>query len=202
MWLLFVHYKIQSILISHKLVLETGYNNREFCMFVDTDPDTETGDMKFRFITHSAIQIEKPASYKYIEIDGNANIDLEDDIRQTCIDDIFSAVSDVVEIEQYIKTFKPITTTTYVKKQQGLRPRANDIEEEEEEGELSSDGETQGQQGQTQGQHIDIKDILSIPDLARSQVPAVRSAKTRRKTGNKRAENRHKPRTKKNLQSD
>jgi len=170
-------------------------------MFANTDPDTETGDMKFMFITHSAIQIEKPASYKYIEIDGNANIDLEDDIRQTCIDDIFSAVSDVVEIEQYIKTFKPITTTTYVKKQQGLRPRANDIEEEEED-ELSSDGETQGQQqGQTQG-HVDIKDILSIPDLAHSQVPAVRSAKTRRKTGDKKAVNRHKPKTKKNSQSD
>ena len=126
LWLLFDFYKIPSMLISHKPLLETLYNTKEFVMYVDQTKDPD----KFIFVISSAIKVETPPSYKYVESNGTPFIPL-DDLKESCAVNMLSAISGVVQLEDYIRTFKPVVTTKYVKKQPGYRaaPEEPEIEE-------------------------------------------------------------------------
>jgi hypothetical protein len=116
LWLLFDFYKIPSILISHKPLLETLYNAKEFVIYVDQTKDPD----KFIFVISSAIKVETPPSYKYVESNGTPFIPL-DDLKESCAVNMLSAISSVLQIEDYIRSFKPVVTTKYVKKQPGFR---------------------------------------------------------------------------------
>ena len=184
-WLLVDHYKIQTLLISHKHLLETNYNEKAFCFYANEEG--EGGEESFLVIINSAIKLETPPSYKYVETDRNIQIVIED--LRGCIPEMLSAISQVMAIEQYVSTFKPILTTKYVKKQPGYRDAAQAVDEEEEEN-----------QNEEQPVKINITDTLEVPDLAQTPVVQIKAVKTRRNV-NKQAEHRHKPHPKKKQSS-
>jgi hypothetical protein len=183
-WLLVDHYKIQTLLISHKHLLETNYNEKAFCFYANEGGE---GEESFLVIINSAIKLETPPSYKYVETDRNIQIVIED--LRGCIPEMLSAISQVMAIEQYVSTFKPILTTKYVKKQPGYRDAAQAVDEEEEEN-----------QNEEQPVKINITDTLEVPDLAQTPVVQIKAVKTRRNI-NKQAEHRHKPHPKKKQSS-
>ena len=184
-WLLLDNYKIQSLLISHKHLLETNYNAKEFCLYINEENEEPE---PFLMIINSAIKIETPPAYKYVEYNGNNQINIED--LKDCIPDMYSAVSQVISIEQYIRTFKPILTTKYVKKRPGYR----DVQQEEEKESIDAESDQEKEKEKEQVANITTK--LKLPDLAQSPIEQMRAPKTRR-TGTKKAEHRHKPHTKK-----
>jgi hypothetical protein len=179
-WLLLDHYKIHSLLISHKHLLETNYNEKQFCFYADVE-DEEPGP--FLMIVNSAIKIETPPSYKYIETGGEMQLNIED--LRGCISEMYSAVSQLIGIEQYVRSFKPILTTKYVKKRPGYMDAPH---QEEPETEVEEMGEPV---------KINITDKLQIPDLGQTPNEPARKARTRKNGIAKQAEHRHKPHTKK-----
>ena len=189
-WLLLDHYKIQSLLISHKHLLETNYNSKEFCLYAE---DAETSENpSFLMIVNSAIKIETPPSYKYVEYDGNLMLSFDD--LNDCVPDMLDAVFNKIEIEEYIASFKPIMTTKYVKKQPGFRQaRQQEQEEQEQEDQEQEDQE----QEQEEPVAINITDKLIVPDLAQTPVDNDNVKIKTKRRGVKKAETRHKPHTKK-----
>jgi hypothetical protein len=187
LWLLLDHYKIQSVLISHKLLLETEYEFKEFCLVANEEDE----DLKFVFIINSAIKIETPPAFKYVEFKGDVLLSM-DGIQEGCSGGIFVSISDnKIEIEDYIKSFKPILTTKYVKKQRGLRQRqssssnssnSNKEEMREEEDEEENKGNKK----------------METPDLAKTQVSDSSNVVVSRRKYTKKAVHRHKKHTKTN----
>jgi hypothetical protein len=185
LWLLLDHYQIPSCLVSHKVLLETNYNLKEFALYVnEKDPLSE-----YVFIVSSAIKIETPPSYGYIEFEGKTSLSVEDDLKDFCKDAIFTAISDPVSIEEYVATFKLILTTNYVKKQPGeLEMRQEQFEQE-----IKDDSDEQ-----LQYEPINISKNLEIPNLTATPNSAIK-LKTKRNRKPKIAENIHKPHTKKKV---
>lgn len=175
LWLLLDHYKIESMLLSHKLLLETEYESKYFCFFTTEDPEI------FVFILNSAIKIETPPTFRYVELRGESKIRL-DDINEVCIDDVYASISERIEIEQYISSFKPIVTTKYVKKQPGLRQHIEIPLALKEESDMSKESkEKEGKE----------KEPMLIPDLVKQQ--SIEPAKpVKRQKGTKKVVHRHK----------
>lgn len=188
LWLLLDHYQIPTMLVSHKPLLETGYNAKEFALYVDVD---DPFSQKYVFIVSSAIKTEMPPSYGYIEFEGHPTISIEEDLKDLCKDDILSSISDPVSIEAYMETFKPILTTKYLKKQPGRRRDTPEIENIKEEPD-------QEQEKEAQPIAINVHEEMVVPDLNAEPVARMK-AKTKRNKNSKRPENVHKPRTKKTL---
>jgi hypothetical protein len=142
-------------------------------------------------IVNSAIKIETPPSYKYVETDKEIQLNIED--LRGCMTEMYSAVSQIISIEQYVKSFKPILTTKYVKKRPGYRDAPHQAEVSDSDGEGEGDGEKE------EGEPIklNITDTLKIPDLAQTPSEPMRKARTRKNGTTKKAEHRHKPHTKK-----
>jgi hypothetical protein len=197
MWLLLDHYNIQSILISHKLLLETAYETKEFCLFVNEEEGHD--NMSFVFIINSAIKIETPPMFKYVELEGNPEISM-DDIQESCASEFYACISNKVEIEDYIKSFKPILTTKYVKKQPGLRQplssssSGNDKDsgnKDKDSGDKDSGDKDSGDKDSGDKEEEKIKTKMDIPNLGATQISDIAPKPTRRKY-TKKAENRHK----------
>lgn len=188
LWLLLDHYQIPSILVSHKPLLETGYNAKEFVFYVDVD---DPFSQKYVFIVSSAIKTEMPPSYGYIEYKGHPNMSIEEDLKDSCKDDILSSISDSVLIETYIEDFKPILSTKYLKKQPGEREKRRDTVEKVEDQEQEQDQEAQPMA-------INVREEMIVPDL-NAEPLSVLKAKTKKNKTPKRPENVHKPRTKKTI---
>jgi len=193
LWLLLDHYKVQSILISHKTLLETGYNSKYFAMYADQNGAANTD--KYVFIVSSAIKVETPPSYKYIEYNNIFSLSIEDDMQDKCMNDMYITISNIINLETYIRTFKPISTTTYVKKQPGFRIVPDNDTEEEEEKEEEKEEEIKEKEDNNKPTQ------MQIPDFANTPVPVL---KIKRKYTKKTVENRHKPhaKTKKNTNDD
>ncbi len=187
LWLLLDHYQIPAMLVSHKPLLETGYNSKEFALYVDID---DPFSQKYVFIVSSAIKTETPPSYGYIEFEGHPNVSIEEDLKDSCKDDILSSISDPVSIETYMKSFKPILTTKYLKKQ----PRERRIDTPE----RVEDVEEQEQEAEAQPIAINVREEMIVPDLNAEPVARMK-AKTKRNKNPKQVINVHKPRTKKIL---
>jgi hypothetical protein len=197
MWLLLDHYNIQSILISHKLLLETAYETKEFCLFVNEEEGHD--NLSFVFIINSAIKIETPPMFKYVELEGNPEISM-DDIQESCASEFYACISNKVEIEDYIKSFKPILTTKYVKKQPGLRQplssssSGNDKDsgdKDKDSGDKDSGDKDSGDKDSGDKEEEKIKTKMDIPNLGATQISDIAPKPTRRKY-TKKAENRHK----------
>ena len=188
LWLLLDHYQIPAILVSHKQLLETGYNEKEFALYVDTD---KPFSQKYVFIVSSAIKTEKPPAYGYIEFDGHPTISIEKDLKEICQANILTSISEPISIETYIETFKPILSTKYLKKQPNQIERRIETPEEIDE----SFGE---EEIETQPIAVNIREEIIVPNL--NAEPVVRmKAKTKKNKNPKMPENVHKPRTKRTL---
>ena len=187
LWLLLDHYQIPAMLVSHKLLLETGYNSKEFALYVDVE---NPFSQKYVFIVSSAIKTETPPSYGYIEFEGNPAISVDEDLKEICQDNILASISDPISIETYIENFKPILSTKYLKRQPGAIERRVDtppmIEEEEQEEEVEA-----------QPVAINIHEEIVVPDLNAEPIARMKVKTKRNKP--KVTENVRKPRTKKTL---
>jgi hypothetical protein len=185
-WLLLEHYQIHSLLISHKHLLETNYNAKQFCFY--TNVENENSELEpFLMIVNSAIKIETPPSYKYVEMDGNIQIAVND--LRGCISEMYAAISQIMTIENYIKTFKPILTTKYVKKKPGYVDAPHQAS-------MDSDSEKELEL-EPEPIRLNITDTLQVPDLAQTPHEHVRTARTRKNGTTKKAEHRHKSHAKK-----
>jgi hypothetical protein len=187
LWLLLDHYQIPSILISHKPLLETGYNSKEFALYVDTE---NSFSQKYVFIVSSAIKTEKPPSYGYIEFEGHPTMSIDEDIKEMCQDNILSCMSSITSIQNYIESFKPILSTKYLKKQPNIERRVDTPPSEPE--------EPEEQEVEAQPIAINIHEEIVVPDLNAEPIARMK-AKTKRNKKPKMPENVHKPRTKKTL---
>ena len=110
LWLLINKFKIPTIFICQKYLLQTGYKKHSFVGYGD-DSD------KFIFIVIPGLRSENIPGYKIIENDKNEIfISLNEVINEDCKDMINDSIKNKITIENYLETFKKPTTTTYTKK--------------------------------------------------------------------------------------
>ena len=148
LWLLLVKYQIPSIFISSRTIAETRFNFRELVCYKNTESDDE-----FVFIVVPGMysrKDEKLPEYKIIVNESGSikiNIDVlkqtekksKDEDVTTCLTNIINAIESYISIEYYLdNVFKKDITTTYKRKQPGLRL---DNKEPIEENEVIEDNE-------------------------------------------------------------
>ena len=131
LWLLLVHYKIPSILISSKNIPETRFNANEFVCY------TENNISSYVFILAPAMYKRNDnllPEYKLIINNNNINIPIEILKEQECFGNIENAIGNYIEIEEYLDVvFKKDITTKYKPRKKGLRKMIIIEEEKQEE---------------------------------------------------------------------
>ena len=109
LWLLVSKYKIPTIFISQKWILQTKYEKHEFVGYGDM------GD-KFTFIVIPALRTEIVPGYKLIQTNtGDTEISL-DKLNDDCVERIREAINTKVSVAAYLKTFKKPSAAVYKKK--------------------------------------------------------------------------------------
>ena len=109
LWLLIQKYKIPTIFICQKFILQTKYEKHEFVGYGNSSDD-------FAFILIPGYRAENVPNFKLIESnDGKIFISL-DKLKDECVDKIKNAMQDIVTVEKYLEDFKKPTLTTYEKK--------------------------------------------------------------------------------------
>ena len=129
LWILLVHFKIPSILISSKLIPETRYNNKEFVCY------TESNINKYAFIIIPAMYKRKDNKFPEYKLIVNNNSDTKINITELseseCLTNIESAIDKHINIEDYLDiVFEKDITTKYKKKQKGIRDIEFEVIEE------------------------------------------------------------------------
>jgi hypothetical protein len=111
LWLLIDKYKIPSIFVSQKFILQTNYEKYCFVAHGSTSNN-------FAFIFIPAMRIEHVPSYKLvINTSDNNNIFISiNDLNQSHIDNIMYAINNTITIEEYLRSFVKATKTNYIKK--------------------------------------------------------------------------------------
>jgi hypothetical protein len=109
LWLLVTKYKIPTIFICQRWILQTKYEKHEFVAYGNKDD-------KFAFILVPGFSPEKIPSYKLIQsTDGNSFISI-DRLNGECLDRIYSTFNEPISIEKYLKHFTKPKKTNYEKK--------------------------------------------------------------------------------------
>ena len=109
LWLLVNKYKIPTVFISQKFILQTKYTKHEFVGY-GSDED------KFIFIVIPGFRPENVPRYKLIQSnDGDIFISLNK-LNENCVDRIQTAIQDKISIEEYLEKFVRPNTTSYKKK--------------------------------------------------------------------------------------
>jgi hypothetical protein len=109
LWVLVTKYKIPTIFICQRWILQTKYEKHEFIAYGNTDD-------KFAFILVPGFSPEKIPSYKLIQSnDGDTFISL-DNLNGECLDRIYTNLNDVITIENYLKHFTKPKKSNYEKK--------------------------------------------------------------------------------------
>ena len=102
-------YKIPTVFICQKFILQTKYLKHEFVGY-GNDED------KFVFIVVPGFRPENIPGYKLIQSnDGDIFISLNK-LNENCVDRIQKAINDKISIEEYLEKFVKPNTTTYKKK--------------------------------------------------------------------------------------
>jgi hypothetical protein len=109
LWVLVTKYKIPTIFICQRWILQTKYEKHEFIAYGNTDD-------KFAFILVPGFSPEKIPSYKLIQSnDGDTFISL-DNLNGECLDRIYTNLNDLITIENYLKYFTKPKKSNYEKK--------------------------------------------------------------------------------------
>ena len=109
LWLLVVKYKIPTIFISQKTILQTNHEKSEFLGYGNRDDD-------FSFIILPAFRAENIPGYKII-ISDQADIFIPlNKLNDEYVDRVHSAIENQITIENYLKEFIKSKKTTYSKK--------------------------------------------------------------------------------------
>jgi hypothetical protein len=109
LWLLVNKYKIPTIFICQKFILQTKYSKREFVGYGDLED-------KFAFIVIPGFRPENVPGYKLIQSnDGDIFISLNK-LNENCVERLEIAIREKISIEEYIQTFVRPVATTYERK--------------------------------------------------------------------------------------
>ena len=108
LWLLVNKFKIPTIFISTKKLLQTNYEKNIFIGYGDE------GD-KFCFIVVPALINESVPSYRVVNSDKNEIFIPITDVKQRCYDDILFAFENKITIEKYLTNFVKIQKPKPVK---------------------------------------------------------------------------------------
>jgi hypothetical protein len=122
LWLLVTKYKIPTIFISQKPILQTKKEKHEFVGY------GESGD-KFAFVLIPGFRPENVPNYKLIKSDNDDIFISLDKLNQECVERIRHAINTKVSIEDYLKHFTKPPTTKYEK----IKPARLVIEPESQE---------------------------------------------------------------------
>ena len=122
LWLLVNKYKIPTIFICQKFILQTKYEKHLFVGYGDEDD-------KFAFIVLPGFRPENVPNFKIIKSNkGDVFISLKE-INEECIEDIEESIRNKMDIEEYLESFIMPTKTNYEKKKPLLIQNESDSEE-------------------------------------------------------------------------
>ena len=114
LWLLVTKYKIPTIFICQKWILQTKYEKQEFVGYGNEDD-------KFAFVLIPGFRPENVPSYKLIQSNEKEVFIKLDKLNGECLDRIREAITNKISIDNYLKTFtKPVKTNYEKKKPQKL----------------------------------------------------------------------------------
>ena len=125
LWILIEKYKIPTIFLSEKVILETNDKNYEFVGFGDYDD-------KFIFVILPSFSAERIPDFKYIQNDeGDVFISL-DKLNEDCVDKIRNAISRKMTVVDFLKSFiKPTQKRKDTKKQELIEQEKTILHEKE-----------------------------------------------------------------------
>ena len=124
LWLLVNKYKIPTVFICQKFILQTKYTKHEFVGY-GNDED------KFVFIVVPGFRPENIPNYKLIQSNGGDIFISLNKLNENCVDRIQKAIHDKISIEEYLENFVKPNTTTYKKKKPVGLIMESDSEEKE-----------------------------------------------------------------------
>ena len=109
LWLLVNKYKIPTVFICQKFILQSKYTKHEFVGYGNEED-------KFVFIVIPGFRPENIPGYKLIQSnDGDIFISLNK-LNENCVDRIQSAIQNKISVEEYLEKFVKPNTSTYKKK--------------------------------------------------------------------------------------
>ena len=121
-WLLILKYKIPTIFISQKWILQTKYEKHQFVAYGDKDD-------KFVFIVIPGFRPENVPTLKFIKSDENDIFISLDKLNRECVEKIKEDIDEQITIEDYLKKFTKPIKTQYEKKKPKTFIIESDIDE-------------------------------------------------------------------------
>ena len=109
LWLLVLKYKIPTIFICQKWILQTKYEKREFLGYGNMDD-------KFAFIVLPGFRPQNIPVYKLIQTETKDIFIPLNKLNDDCIDNIRSAINNTITVSAYLESFEKVTKTNYDKK--------------------------------------------------------------------------------------
>jgi hypothetical protein len=113
LWLLVVKFKIPTIFISQKTILQTKYEKHEFFGYGNREDD-------FAFIIIPGFRPENIPSYKLVLNNENELFISLSKLNINCIERIYNAMDNYIKIEDYLQNFMKLKKTIYIKKKPGI----------------------------------------------------------------------------------
>jgi hypothetical protein len=109
LWLIVNRYKIPTIFICQKCILQTNYEKKEFVGYGDKDDE-------FAFIIIPSFRYEHVPNFKIVKSNEGSYFISLNKLNNTCVKRIEEAINNKVSIESYIDNFKIVKKTNYQKK--------------------------------------------------------------------------------------
>ena len=109
LWLLVTKYKIPTIFICQKWILQTKYEKHEFVGYGNKDD-------KFAFVVIPGFRPENVPGYKLIQSDNKDIFISLEKINEECSERIKESIQNAPSIDDYLKNFTKPLTTDYEKK--------------------------------------------------------------------------------------
>jgi len=109
LWMLVTKYKIPTIFISQKWILQTEYKKQDFVAYGDINDD-------FAFVVLPGLRNENIPNYKIIQSDKEEVFISLEKLSVECNENILESIRNKITIEDYLKKFKKPLKTKYEKK--------------------------------------------------------------------------------------
>jgi hypothetical protein len=126
LWLLIEKYKIPTIFISQKWILQTKYDKHEFIGYGDIEDS-------FAFIVIPGFRPENIPNYKIIQNDKKEVFISLDKLNEECVERISEEIRNKLTIEDYLIQFIKPNKTNYEKKKPEKKKLANFLIEDDDE---------------------------------------------------------------------
>jgi hypothetical protein len=125
LWLLVQKYKIPTMFICQKFILQAKYEKHVFVGYGNRNDD-------FAFIIIPGFRPETVPVFRLVQTEkGDSFISLNK-LDNSCVDKIYEAFDNELSVEEYLKGFKKIVKTTYKKKKPLLLIKDSDSDSDSE----------------------------------------------------------------------